>query len=67
MSERTAFPGISYEGMTCFVTGAASGIGLETAMTFADLGQHRGAGLDTWRRRGRRPKNRGDGTTGGRV
>ena len=38
MSERTAFPGLSYEGMTCFVTGAASGIGRETAMTFADLG-----------------------------
>jgi NAD(P)-dependent dehydrogenase (short-subunit alcohol dehydrogenase family) len=38
MNERTAFPGLSYEGMTCFVTGAASGIGLETAMTFADLG-----------------------------
>ena len=38
MSERTAFPGLSYEGMTCLVTGAASGIGLETAMTFADLG-----------------------------
>jgi NAD(P)-dependent dehydrogenase (short-subunit alcohol dehydrogenase family) len=38
MNQRTAFPGLSYEGMTCFVTGAASGIGLETAMTFADLG-----------------------------
>ena len=38
MSERTPFPGLSYDGMTCFVTGAASGIGLETAMTFADLG-----------------------------
>ena len=38
MSERTAFPGLSYRGMTCFVTGAASGIGLETALTFADLG-----------------------------
>jgi NAD(P)-dependent dehydrogenase (short-subunit alcohol dehydrogenase family) len=38
MSERTAFPGLSYQGMTCFVTGGGSGIGLETALTFADLG-----------------------------
>jgi NAD(P)-dependent dehydrogenase (short-subunit alcohol dehydrogenase family) len=38
MSDRTAFPGISYEGLTCFVTGGASGIGLETALTLADLG-----------------------------
>lgn len=38
MSERATFPGISYKGMTCFVTGAGSGIGLETALTFADLG-----------------------------
>jgi len=38
MSERSAFPGLSYQGMTCFVTGGGSGIGLETALTFADLG-----------------------------
>ncbi len=38
MSERAAFPGLSYKGMTCFVTGGGSGIGLETALTFADLG-----------------------------
>ena len=38
MSERDAFPGLSYKGMTCFVTGGGSGIGLETALTFADLG-----------------------------
>jgi NAD(P)-dependent dehydrogenase (short-subunit alcohol dehydrogenase family) len=38
MSERTVFPGLSYKGMICFVTGGGSGIGLETALTFADLG-----------------------------
>jgi NAD(P)-dependent dehydrogenase (short-subunit alcohol dehydrogenase family) len=38
MSERAAFPGLSYKGMTCFVTGGGSGIGLETALSFADLG-----------------------------
>jgi NAD(P)-dependent dehydrogenase (short-subunit alcohol dehydrogenase family) len=38
MSERAAFPGLSYKDMTCFVTGGGSGIGLETALTFADLG-----------------------------
>jgi NAD(P)-dependent dehydrogenase (short-subunit alcohol dehydrogenase family) len=38
MSRRTGFPGLSYKGMTCFVTGGGSGIGLETALTFADLG-----------------------------
>ena len=38
MNERVAFPGLSYKGMTCFVTGGGSGIGLETALTFADLG-----------------------------
>ena len=38
MSERQGFPGLSYGGQTCFVTGGGSGIGLETALTFADLG-----------------------------
>ena len=38
MSERVPFPGLSFANQTVFVTGAASGIGLETALTFADLG-----------------------------
>jgi NAD(P)-dependent dehydrogenase (short-subunit alcohol dehydrogenase family) len=38
MSERTAFPGLSFKGKTAFVTGGGSGIGLETALTLADLG-----------------------------
>lgn len=38
MSERTSFPGLSFQGMTAFVTGGGSGIGLETALTLADLG-----------------------------
>ncbi|CAN5258317.1 SDR family NAD(P)-dependent oxidoreductase [soil metagenome] len=38
MSERTPFPGLSFNGAIAFVTGAASGIGLETALTLADLG-----------------------------
>jgi NAD(P)-dependent dehydrogenase (short-subunit alcohol dehydrogenase family) len=38
MSQRTRFPGLSYMGMTCFITGGGSGIGLETALTLADLG-----------------------------
>jgi NAD(P)-dependent dehydrogenase (short-subunit alcohol dehydrogenase family) len=38
MSERTAFPGLSFKGRTAFVTGGGSGIGLETALTLADLG-----------------------------
>ena len=38
MSERATFPGLSYKGMTCLVTGGGSGIGLETALSFADLG-----------------------------
>jgi NAD(P)-dependent dehydrogenase (short-subunit alcohol dehydrogenase family) len=38
MSERVAFPGLAYAGMTCLVTGGGSGIGLETELTFADLG-----------------------------
>jgi NAD(P)-dependent dehydrogenase (short-subunit alcohol dehydrogenase family) len=38
MSERTPFPGLSFRGKTAFVTGGGSGIGLETALTLADLG-----------------------------
>ncbi|HEY8016751.1 MAG TPA: SDR family oxidoreductase [Dongiaceae bacterium] len=38
MSERTPFPGLSFKGKTAFVTGGCSGIGLETALTLADLG-----------------------------
>ncbi len=38
MSERQPFPGLSFHGKTALVTGAGSGIGLETALTFADLG-----------------------------
>ena len=38
MSERTPFPGFSFAGKTAFITGGASGIGLETALTLADLG-----------------------------
>lgn len=38
MSARTPFPGLSLEGATAFVTGGASGIGLETILTLADLG-----------------------------
>jgi NAD(P)-dependent dehydrogenase (short-subunit alcohol dehydrogenase family) len=38
MSERTPFPGLSFKGAVAFVTGGASGIGLETALTLADLG-----------------------------
>jgi NAD(P)-dependent dehydrogenase (short-subunit alcohol dehydrogenase family) len=38
MSERTPFPGLSFKGKTAFVTGGGSGIGLETALTLADLG-----------------------------
>ena len=37
MSERTPFPGFSFAGKTAFITGGASGIGLETALTLADL------------------------------
>jgi NAD(P)-dependent dehydrogenase (short-subunit alcohol dehydrogenase family) len=38
MTERTTFPGLSFKGKTAFVTGGGSGIGLETALTLADLG-----------------------------
>jgi NAD(P)-dependent dehydrogenase (short-subunit alcohol dehydrogenase family) len=38
MSERAPFPGLSFKGATAFVTGGGSGIGLETALTLADLG-----------------------------
>ena len=38
MTERTTHPGLSYQGRTAFVTGGGSGIGLETALTLADLG-----------------------------
>jgi 3-oxoacyl-[acyl-carrier protein] reductase len=36
--ERTSFPGIDLAGSVALVTGAGSGIGLETALTLADLG-----------------------------
>ena len=38
MSARETFPGLSYKGKVAFVTGGGSGIGLETALTLADLG-----------------------------
>jgi NAD(P)-dependent dehydrogenase (short-subunit alcohol dehydrogenase family) len=38
MNTPTPFPGLSLAGNVTFVTGGASGIGLETALTFADLG-----------------------------
>jgi NAD(P)-dependent dehydrogenase (short-subunit alcohol dehydrogenase family) len=38
MTERTRFTGLSFAGQTAFVTGGGSGIGLETALTLADLG-----------------------------
>jgi NAD(P)-dependent dehydrogenase (short-subunit alcohol dehydrogenase family) len=38
MSERAPFPGLSFTNATAFVTGGGSGIGLETALTLADLG-----------------------------
>ena len=38
MSQRETFPGLTYDGKTAFVTGGGSGIGLETALTLADLG-----------------------------
>jgi NAD(P)-dependent dehydrogenase (short-subunit alcohol dehydrogenase family) len=57
MSARTPNPGLSYKGMTAFVTGGGSGIGLETALTLADLGANvaildwtQGAAADTAQR-----------------
>ncbi|MDE0204133.1 MAG: SDR family NAD(P)-dependent oxidoreductase, partial [Rhodospirillaceae bacterium] len=38
MTERTTHPGLVHGGRTAFVTGGGSGIGLETALTLADLG-----------------------------
>ncbi len=38
MNARADFPGLSFKGLTAFVTGGGSGIGLETALTLADLG-----------------------------
>ena len=38
MTERTTHPGLSHDGRAAFVTGGGSGIGLETALTLADLG-----------------------------
>jgi NAD(P)-dependent dehydrogenase (short-subunit alcohol dehydrogenase family) len=37
-AERTPFPGLDLSGSIAFVTGGGSGIGLETALTLADLG-----------------------------
>jgi NAD(P)-dependent dehydrogenase (short-subunit alcohol dehydrogenase family) len=61
MSERTAFSGLSFQGAIAFVTGAASGIGLETALSLADLGANLavldwtpGAAAATAERMGRR-------------
>lgn len=38
MTPREPFPGLSHKGKVAFVTGGGSGIGLETALTLADLG-----------------------------
>jgi len=38
MSARPPFPGLSHAGTTALITGGASGIGLETALTLAELG-----------------------------
>ena len=38
MAERTPFPGMDLSGSVALVTGGGSGIGLETALTLADLG-----------------------------
>ncbi len=37
---RATFPGLDLRGSTALVTGGGSGIGLETALTLADLGAH---------------------------
>lgn len=37
-TERTTFPGLDLSGSRALVTGGGSGIGLETALTLADLG-----------------------------
>jgi NAD(P)-dependent dehydrogenase (short-subunit alcohol dehydrogenase family) len=38
MGNRSPFPGLSLAGSVAFVTGGGSGIGLETVLTFAELG-----------------------------
>ncbi len=38
MAKRSPFPGLDLKGSIAFVTGGGSGIGLETVLTFADLG-----------------------------
>ena len=38
MKARETFPGLTHKGKVAFVTGGGSGIGLETALTLADLG-----------------------------